>query len=64
MKRKEFYKYPKRVCYSLHECAVCGKAIYGGEEYYDGGYNRRCHVGCAPTQQGNSADISDRGGIK
>ncbi len=47
-KRKTFYEYPKRICRYLNHCAVCDQPIKAGQEYYDGGYGRRCHVECAP----------------
>lgn len=46
--RKEFYEYPLRKCYSLHECFFCDRPIVVGDLYYDGGpYGRRCHKECA-----------------
>jgi len=51
MKRKEYYEYPKRVCYSLHHCEVCEKPILCGEKYFDGGYGRRCHIDCGPPKK-------------
>jgi hypothetical protein len=51
MRRKEFYEYPKRTCYSMHECAVCERPIKLGETYFDGGLNRRCHTLCAPPKR-------------
>ncbi len=53
-RRKEYYEYPKRMCYWLNHCAVCGQDIKAGQEYYDGGYGRRCHVACAPTKEDKS----------
>lgn len=47
-KRKEYYEYPKRLCRWLNHCAICDQPITAGQEYYDGGYGRRCHVWCAP----------------
>ena len=49
-KRKEYYEYPLRTCLYMNECAVCGQRITSGQKYYDGGYNRRCHIECAPPQ--------------
>ncbi len=48
IQKKEFYEYPKRICYSSHHCVVCHEDIALGQEYYDGGHFRRCHIGCAP----------------
>ena len=45
-KRKEYYEYPKRICRTMHYCNVCERPILLGEEYFDGGYGRRCHVVC------------------
>ena len=47
-RKKEFYEYPKRTCYSMHYCEVCDSTIHAMQEYYDGGYGKRCHVACAP----------------
>lgn len=55
-RKKEFYEYPKRICRSLHHCAVCDHPILDRQEYYDGGYNRRCHVFCVPPQKLPSID--------
>ena len=49
---KEFYDYPKRICRSLHHCAVCNHPILDRQEYYDGGYGKRCHVFCVPPKKG------------
>jgi len=47
-KRKlKWTEYRKRRCYSMHHCDICGKTIYSGEEYYDGGYGKRAHISCA-----------------
>lgn len=35
-----------RVCYTLHECCLCGGSIKNGEAYHDGGYGRRAHAKC------------------
>ena len=50
-KQKEYYEYPKRICRTLHMCNVCDGRIVCGQEYFDGGYGRRCHVGCAPPKK-------------
>lgn len=57
-KRKKFYEYPIRTCYSRHHCEVCAKGIFIGEKYYDGGLYRRCHVACAPPNKPNEPDPS------
>jgi len=43
---KPYYKYPIRICRSLHDCSVCGETIKNGQHYYDGGYCRRAHFLC------------------
>jgi hypothetical protein len=45
----DFSKYPVRKCQSLHCCDVCGESITLGQEYRDGGYGRRAHVGCVDS---------------
>jgi len=50
-RKKEFYEYPKRVCYSMHHCEICGDKIHALQDYYDGGWDRRCHVACAPPEK-------------
>lgn len=42
-----YRKYPPRTCRSLCECRICGQRISYGQRYYDGGYSRRAHEGCA-----------------
>ena len=46
MNPPKFSGYPLRVCKSLHHCELCAKQITYGEEYFDGGYNRRAHRKC------------------
>jgi hypothetical protein len=41
-----YKKYPIRKCRSLHYCNICKRNITDGQLYYDGGYNKRCHVSC------------------
>ncbi len=53
--RLRFDKYPKRTCYTLHHCQLCGVGIKYGDEYYDGGYNRRAHVACEENRQKREA---------
>ena len=60
-RKKEFYEYPKRVCYSMHHCEVCDKTIHASEVYYDGGYGRRCHVECAPPVYEPHPNINEDG---
>lgn len=50
--RKPYYKYPLRECHTQHNCAVCGKNIVFGQQYFDGGSNMRCHVTCIPIKPG------------
>ena len=57
-KRKEFYEYPRRFCKYLNYCAVCNQDIKEGEEYFDGGYGRRCHVKCAPPKMEPDCDFT------
>ncbi len=38
--------YPTRLCYSMHDCCLCGRLIRVGQWYADGGYGRRAHVEC------------------
>ena len=45
-KAKELHRYPLRVCKSLHHCTVCKKDIVSGQQYFDGGLNKRCHANC------------------
>lgn len=47
----DFTKYPVRTCYTLHFCEICQRDITLGQQYYDGGYGRRAHVGCADEQK-------------
>ena len=51
-RRKEYYEYPKRTCRYLNHCNVCNQPILSGQEYFDGGYGRRCHVECALSKKG------------
>ena len=37
---------PIRLCRSVHGCCVCGKDVVFGEQYYDGGYDKRAHKNC------------------
>jgi hypothetical protein len=37
---------PKRICKSLHHCALCNCPITAGEEYRDRGLDRRAHEFC------------------
>jgi len=46
-KKQKAINWPKRTCYSLHECFFCEKQITLGQEYYDGGYGNRIHIKCA-----------------
>jgi hypothetical protein len=48
MKQKpiDWEKYPIRMCYTMHECRLCGGSIVNGSTYRDGGYGRRAHVRC------------------
>lgn len=39
---------PVRVCYTLHECALCPLEIRQGDVYRDRGYGRRAHCECVP----------------
>ncbi len=39
-------KAPIMQCYSMHECCLCKNKIALGEQYRDGGYGRRAHIGC------------------
>ena len=48
---RDWKKYKKRHCYTLHECALCGEDILLGEFYYDGGYGRRAHEQCVEKNQ-------------
>lgn len=45
-----FLKYPIRACRSLHECRICGMDIKDGQQYYDGGLDRRAHIHCIPKK--------------
>jgi len=47
----DWFKYPCRICKSLHECAICGRKITYGEQYLDGGYGRRAHLNCANNER-------------
>lgn len=49
-------KYPLRRCLSLHHCGVCGRQITLGQRYYDGGFDRRVHEGCATMPPPFEAD--------
>jgi len=42
-------KYKIRTCQTMHECCVCHGKISLGQRYYDGGCNRRAHVGHFPS---------------
>ena len=44
--KKPYNQYPKRVCRTMHHCQICNDTIHLGEEYFDGGFNRRVHVTC------------------
>lgn len=35
-----------RTCRTLQFCCICKKDIRLGEQYYDGGYNKRAHKLC------------------
>lgn len=37
---------PKRTCYSMHECCLCGERITIGQTYYDRGPRNRAHEKC------------------
>lgn len=50
-----WHRYRVRRCRSLHHCEVCGRDIYGGERYYDGGYGRRAHEKCGDLAMGKPA---------
>lgn len=38
---------PLRRCYTMHACKLCAETIRDGQRYFDGGYGRRAHEGCA-----------------
>ena len=46
MRKKEWWEFPKRWCYTLHTCAVCKERITMGQQYYDG-VHRKSHIECA-----------------
>lgn len=52
---EQYGKYKIRQCRTMHECAVCEQTIAYGHLYFDGGYGRRAHVGCADPD--NRADL-------
>jgi hypothetical protein len=45
-KKRPLLECPIRTCYSLHECCLCFGEIIANDEYYDGGYGNRAHIGC------------------
>jgi DNA (cytosine-5)-methyltransferase 1 len=49
-RRKTWADYPRRTCYTLHDCALCDQHVLQGEEYHDGGHGRRAHVACVEAQ--------------
>jgi len=51
-----YHKYPIRNCKSLHHCQICRKKITVGEDYYDGGYDRRAHKTCIDKDVGERKD--------
>lgn len=48
--RKPWHRLPLRTCRTFHHCDVCSNAIRNGEQYRDGGFNRRAHVACGVAQ--------------
>ena len=51
--KKSYDQYPKRICRTFHYCQICKDNIHAGEEYYDGGYNRRVHTDCFERMRSN-----------
>lgn len=60
--KREYYEYRLRTCrwnaikQGRNEkrkkyCDVCDKQITMGQNYYDGGPNRSCHINCAPPKK-------------
>jgi hypothetical protein len=35
----------------MHECCICKRTIYCGDEYFDGGYGKRAHTRCNPESR-------------
>ena len=44
-------KYPLRTCRWMNMCRLCKETIAAGEQYYDGGYNRRFHKRCVDASE-------------
>ncbi len=42
-----YKKHKLRTCRTLQYCFICKEDIKCGEQYYDGGYNKRAHKQCA-----------------
>lgn len=47
----DWLRYPVRRCLSMHLCRVCRHDIILGQEYYDGGHDRRAHILCAAQEE-------------
>jgi hypothetical protein len=47
----DWEKYPIRLCYTMHECSLCGGKIRSYTRYHDGGYGRRAHVRCVEQKR-------------
>lgn len=53
---KPIWKYAVKTCRTLHECFLCGKDIIYGQDYHDGGWNKRAHVTCARLKRDGYED--------
>lgn len=61
-KHNIFYpNYPVRICRTIQYCNICRRDITCGEEYYDGGYNRRAHKKCVDEKFKGTVDKNNRG---
>ncbi len=45
-----WYRYPVRLCLTVHKCRVCGEDIMRNQHYYDA-KRHRAHVACAERDQ-------------
>ena len=61
MTGSELFDKPRRKCFSLHSCCLCHGEIRYGDEYHDGGFNRRAHEGCVAAALNEEAERESTG---
>lgn len=61
---EQIARYVVRTCRTMHGCALCTGTIENGQQYHDGGLDRRAHVECVagalrapPDHEREAADI-------